>query len=1247
MKLGQIFKIVLCSFLIQNIQVGFGGEVAEDFSKNFTIIDKGEGLFDIVDDEGNILKDVSKDELDMLKTGRYRTLKSLQVTEGLEEANFLKAGSDEAKTFLEQNDLTQATLDRLRGRTINFSDLRRTGIRGKASEAYSVIELQDVNRAKIYTSKIETLSKSVAQHTTEGLDGLASDLQAVNTGKKSIQSVVSKYKKILTGVSDDNLGRLDVLSPDGKPLAVTSAGKETYAERGEQIRTENIDRLNQLAQNFKSAAGNAVEKQRLLGDLSQACTKIVTDDAMSEIAELGSSIERDSAKLSNMDGQLNSILKNQVEDIQQATGALKLEDFLDDSKKIIKDAAGNDIAVSAIESKLEGLSKDMDASSGQILNDLKQDIAVRVEELSKKAGIAGRFSASIFYRDGALEDLGKTLSRKAQSVTTHDVADAFASAGEKLQKAGGYAFEKLKEVGMVMVSSVLFMLPNIFQSSFLALKQRMVQLETLATPIQFGNWVVQIPASCIDIDNPGTGTIPLYLAVPVQQYGNSLSAEAITHFKGSVGDLTANNSVSDAIHTTGAALFSLGESSHYKISRYSMKESAYLSHNPDIVGTFFAPGGYQAWLSLPVTSSQFTSGEMIALNTGFVADYTGQQQNATAIVPEFFMSYPLKIDTDFDWHGVQPQQPLSPSDVSAFLMQLGAKLGLSDNNVKFTEYVNVNQGSHGPMVNQSLVDSCNCACLDPNAAVCTDHNCMLRKTLDAYQAGLSFNKNGVVGFSNTNVTENKFTNLGSVSSLFGWGESWYPDNINQTTFPGFSYDFSQLMAIRANTTNKQPSANQSSVNFANEAINFAAQGCWVYLSSSTPFARAVQETSSQTSLTGPYVDYIIFLDNQNNIVPLHVPIQKQHQVLGYTSTQLGLNPKIKYWTSIASFYNNQILPMFADQKTGNPIKYDLKGNAWADPNLAGTFSQNTPPGTAVLASAIANLQQTFDGKLFDQFSVHQQAMIDKLNNGPFAFGNNLLVASPYTIQVPGNSPNTGVNITLYRGSTCYASSIDDLFVAFDSQNQPVTLPASDVTSLYSLVTDIAYTVNTDGSLTPEFSNAPLVQNTNGSYSINSANLGTYYYLDQYLESNLEQMQPLAKGASPYVDLCNGAVCSGGAMSVAQYVAQQRTAWSEQFDSSLQKQGVDFGSFICTMPAEFSSKKAVAANAYIYEVVPSPSAGLCDHDLFVISNAANQALASLQPIDAQIADKQSVLISLVTGFVFNTSGTQMMNADGSA
>ncbi len=1217
MKHNRFLSIFFAGFLFLNFSWSLqlqasAFEVMEDAKGEAVgILDKESG--DMIDLSGKTEGEINAIR-ESIEAGTFKDLEDLGEHFDISEDKFLAADSPEAKAFETQNAAVEKALKNLKDAKLAGDDL--------TNKIADINTLKGMNRAENVADRLESNANSIQKNLASNLKTLSEDAKAVAEGKMSLKGstikvdFLDKYDRMASSMDDEAVGRVQVLR---QKLYLSDASIEDIKNIGKEYKDSMQSKLKTLYADYDKAVGSVAQKA-IMDEIFATAKDIAVTDALKGAGDLQKSIANDAKNgLGGYEEKCNAVLEQQVKDVDLAVKDLKVDELTDDAGVVAKDAQGADMKMSKLDAALNKIKTQIESSSGAELKSLQSELETKIDQLGQKVGFAGRRMGGLWYRSGAIGDQFEKLGTSLKSITRDDIADGFCSVGKKIKSVGGKVFDLAAEGAKMLVSGVMFMIPNIFQSAFLAQKQRQSELQTLASPIKFGDWVFQIPDSCFNFSNP-SATLPIYVRIPVENVDDPISSQMAAHFNQDVSSPTTANPISAAIHSVGATIASFGGNMTARPKRYVTNEAGYLAQNPGIVLAYFA-NNYPQWGSIALTSSQFSSGQVIDSN-GVIIDGSSNQISATGI--NGYDAYPLQ--TPLDWHAQPPQSPLIPDNMKDFYATMNSRMALSGDDVKYVEYSTVGSGAAGATGSQALQAAFDCSCLNPESSEpCATGSCAMNQVVQAYTSGCSFDSNL----------------LGSVHPLVGWGLKQGPILINQIKFPGYS-------ATSQATSFKIAKSGSETAQYANSTTNHALLGCWVYLSASTPFAQAVCGNSqSQHSVLGSYVDYIIFLNEQNEQVPLMVPVQQQYQpsavnvasksattATSYgTHTVLAQNPDIKYWTSLASFDSSTGAPIagFEDPTTGNALKYDLDGSAYADATLAGA--------KGIIASAINDLSQSFPN-LYAQFLTHQAAMQYKVENGPFMFGNVSLTLSDYNLTVPGTASGAAPQavVPLYQGSSCFGSFEDDLLVALDANNNYLTLPNPSVATFYSLITDVGYKV-VSNSLTPsDFSEAALLQQlptTPVTYSLhkNLNALSTYNVLDQLLESSLESMYPLPSGVTSYISTALDA-----------YVTSQRKNWIANFDVSGQKQGIKLGALTCSLPPEFKTKAALADEAFVYEIVPNLSEAYCDNDLFILTTSSAPTISNLtSPINAENAVVASTYaVSLITGFVFDMQGKQVMN-----
>lgn len=909
------------------------------------------------------------------------------------------------------------------------------------------------------------------------------------------------------------------------------------------------------------------------------------------------------------------------------------KDSIDQSLRDNEHAA--DRRVEAAQKKVEALENDPKAGSAakeaakQELEDAKNDLDVAKNAVddaeARLKGVSSLVDKTKNMAKDTIQDISKSFKKFNEDKFGH-IADATMSIG---RKAGGL----ISHVAETLGGAILFMVPNIFQSEMQAKIAQQAALAKLVEPAIFGGLVLQIPDSCFDLKKPSR-TLPIYVSIPAKTVTETISSDVYKLFGGSISGPSDTGTISQAIHASLTEIMSGilagGSNISSRPQRYNINESAYFKKANFLVT--YGSGGFPVPASCPLTSSQFP-GFLADLNTGLVIDATGEQNSI----------WPLLTNVVDPHDSAYIPATGSAASVQAFLPTMLGQIELTEN-LKNTK---------------ALESEFNCRCIgavannpDDSTATCSSGECLITKSLNLYMSGVSINADGKPGLKSQaagDVTTVAVPGLGSVIPMYGWGETGYAKIINENNFPNNSpVDLSQSSLIKllpksgksfwlsavAPIANKPSAASDDVVDpnagykFADADGNYQAQGCWVYLCANTPFAHALQGSQSQSkneteaSPYGPDVDYIIFLDENAQQVPLMAPIMQDVAVGSAVNwPTIGINPAIKYWASLISTF----LPSF--NQDGGPVIYTLQGQAASGADIISTAQAAIGQLTKYKNTSTGQSVPTFP-KLAQQFMIHSQAMLSKFFYGPFHFGNISLIKSRYGLApAAGATGSDNLTMSLYRGSKCYASPVNDLVYVVDSSGNPLELPDSLATNVQSLITDITYTVQTDGSLkATDFSQAPLIKIGN-SYALNKSQATVFNALTS-LES--------AAGGVANID-----------PKLKAYVSSQRKAWFNNFDNSSEAQGYNIGDVTIKLAAGISSINANATRCFMYEISPSPTAAITDQDLFILANSQSPILSALAPISAKSVKKGTMIVSLVTGLCFDFNGNQLFDGSNNA
>lgn len=500
----------------------------------------------------------------------------------------------------------------------------------------------------------------------------------------------------------------------------------------------------------------------------------------------------------------------------------------------------------------------------------------------------------------------------------------------------------------------------------------------------------------------------------------------------------------------------------------------------------------------------------------------------------------------------------------------------------------------------------------------------------------------------------QWTGLGSVIPVFGWGSN---DGYKSIIKPFESFDFDPASAAISPTARRLGVAKSADslagVKFADANVVWPTQGCWVYLATQTPLVQELSKAyGMQPSLTGSLVDYIVFLDEQFNVVPMMQPVEytvnytgstlvtkptfmeklsnaftwltrtdkKSSIVTGevnarhtFTKIVMGLNPAVKYWTSLVG-HN---LPGLG---AGGSVMYDMQGGVWTLPaGKISAYLNTTQQGTGI---------DTYFPDISNQIKLHSAALQFLYNKKPISYKNaSLKVSKDYKIVMGSSSADLYTGTGLY----CLGSTVSDLFLPL--KTYPITTSLSVETLpgaqyLVSLVTDVVYKLQPDNSWQPfDFSNSMVqvdsnnqpVMSSDGQYAVNLADKGKFFFM-----SGLYSAQKVP-------------------VKLQAYLIAQKDAWIEQMKSVHELGSGDLAAKIY-LAQGISTQYAQKNNAFIYEINPAPSM-ISLQDFYGIVNAQQPTLQNLVLVNADNISGNSNLVSLVTGMVYDTDSNLVTDDQG--
>lgn len=1006
--------------------------------------------------------------------------------------------------------------------------------------------------------------------------------------KKNIFLFLSVF--LLITADSRNIVAMEALEEVGG-VAATDAVEDAAAKMADELgatSAENIGKIEDtLANSMKDLPPSALENPKVLDDTISAAESSMKE-SLNSMTESGESVANaldkfssDADAMSELTGDVQGSVKDSIEQLAK-------------SGEISEEQAGkmlNDLkeSQSALEDLGGGAKDAADTTAPKEENPAAGDNPVKAEQ------------------DQLAEDFDKVEKPEGQEAEGKgedaDVKEKtkFEKVKEAVQNAGKNALHFIGE----QVAMITFMTaPQMMQQAIEEELNRKAALRTVAEPVKFGNWVLQVAEPCINEENP-LQSVPLYVTVPVENIGDQISQATSAAFGNSIAGGTqgyGDVKIMGVAGSDAAQRYNTGDPAYYKYGKFVM---SYPSQSYDKIGASL------------ITDPSF-SGLVVDLNDGYAIDATGEQISSPPSPPLI----PMLANAP------QYQQSNVESISGACQKNLLNKLQTAGLTATYSTFSGINSGSSA----SSIADYFDCAAkgidntsktssASSKGAAQEGQACLINKALNQYAQSVNFGS------------------FGSILPIYGWGKTGSSAILNTTNFPhmqamtasdavsgGILVTGSTANNSGNTTTNSTASSTTATTgqtfNFAKSGVNYVAKGCWVYLCSQTPFAKAVQQGSALNSATGPYVDYVIFVDDQGNQVPLQVPVETS--VDGTTDVKwpsVGINPKAKFLISLIS---------------ATMQEFQINGNVVGWESDATTYGMMSTFGSTV-QSAISSMQTNFPD-LYAQFQEHQKALVELLNYGPFTYGNDKLEGAAQYNLTDGNG-NT--QLFVYSGINCFATSgqdgVNDILIALTSTGNATGLPNKSVTNFVSLVTDIKYSLANDGSL---------VANTDAAFhSAPGTWNGTTFTPDMSKKSTLAWLPyiynaytaPTAKGGAGLT------ISQSDYTNLTNYVQAQRDAWFNNFSNDQLVHGVTVGNLLIKLAPELNAQEAEANQLYIYTVAPNPSQTLINKDWFVAVDTTQPDLSSLSSSMVNVAQDASnakALVSLVTGMVYDMTGAQL-------
>jgi len=835
------------------------------------------------------------------------------------------------------------------------------------------------------------------------------------------------------------------------------------------------------------------------------------------------------------------------------------------------------------------------------------------------------------------EDEAAKVAEKEAATAAEKEANSFLG---KIKSGGSAILGAAEHLGSTLANAVLFMIPNVFESAFLAQQQLNAMLTTYAAPIQFGNIVLQIPDSAMNMSTPASSDF-IYYGIPVTSITGKVSAGASAMYPGVHGP-DKNNKITAGVHQGLTQAFSLGSSKNQAPARYDLDAKA-LSSLPIFVS--YSSQSWSTWGASGIPDPTFTQ-MLINLNTGYVfyADGLSNDTEAAGLVGKG-----------------------SKESVQSYLATKLGQISTGGAMHSYTQYQDTFSSSHGSATASPISNQFNCACLMKNGEVLSadtmkgcasgkNSTCLLVPTLNALSAGLIINADGKKMTKDQDLTEEiKKGALGQVIPIKGLGDKFedylkfFPgeqkDAIEESGPLTISLGFGAESADGTIATSKT-AAKDVKVK-GGDPDNYAAKGLYVYQCQNTEFAKMLrsQAGGADTSTYNNHVyDFIVFLDKELNQVPLMAPAQNP---ANFHFPEMELNPAIQYVSTIIGNGDSSgfsLLPQLNIKSSpaliakGMPATFaPLFGLNAQGGSLSISYNQNINSKIGPMSEALESHHE-----LGQQYKDIKEAMLRMLYDGPF--GKYKLKPIDTTMQpVIG-----GVNLVMYTGFNSYpvpqdenATNCTDVLVPMSAQGKTVVLPSNNVALYYGLVSDLTYTVGPDGSLKvleSGYAHSPFSQQVDAStkkvtWKMDNSQVDTYYWLTQ--------LTNMGKANDPKFALPD---------SLVEFVQARRGAWVTWVNKSsvnqlenLEYSGIPWTGTDNTLT--IIGQQALANKLYVYTCNPNPSK--LTHDYFVLTNSNNPVASdkTLGTMSAMSATSKTNMLSMVSGLLYNSSGAPVKNVQG--
>ncbi|MDP3788483.1 MAG: hypothetical protein Q8Q60_04200 [Candidatus Chromulinivorax sp.] len=787
--------------------------------------------------------------------------------------------------------------------------------------------------------------------------------------------------------------------------------------------------------------------------------------------------------------------------------------------------------------------------------------------------------------------------------------------GRAARYYGGYAGMGLAGAIGITYTAVMFMLPSLYQSKMLAEQHKNAMLETYLPPVKFGNIVMQLPDSVVDMNNPFNSQW-IYYGIPVNNPGEDLSAAAKAAYPG-VSNATKKNKLSASIQSGATKLASFGAAKKISIPRYNLDAKA-LATLPMFVS--YSTQSYVPYASSGIPDPTFSQA-MLNLNTGQVIFADGTPDGTPAV--------PL----------IGPKQQTGFDTIQSFMsVKLGA-LKTMGMQASYTEFQQAYSSVKAGKVSSPLAAQFDCACLQSNNGVLSTNmmkacaagkSCLLTSTLNQLAAGLVINSQGQELQSGQDLAKEVANGaLGQVIPIQGLGDQF---NKILQLFPGAQQNaLANSGALTVSLGSNLQAATAPVVQGA-DPDNYVAKGVYIYQCKNTPLAKIMRSQSGGSQGANSQItDFIVFLDANLNQVPMMAPVSDPKN---YNFIKMGLNPAIKYFSTVIGDVDSDgsftFLPQLNIQSPaalvakGLPATFaPLYGLQATKGSLAINYNQNLP-------AVISGIAQTLSSnpKLGQQFKIMQSAMLGQLTAGPYG----KYSLSPVSEDM---QPSIGgVTLMMYTGFNSYpvsqdqaSSACSDVLIPISAQDKTVTLPSNNVAQYYGLVTDFTYTVLADGSITVGaggYANSSFNPTT---WSIDVTKASQYYWIDK--------LTAMGQGSDPNFVM---------PQALVDFVQTARNAWIrwiKSTPSSPEYLGIKVAgtSNVLTI----ASQQALQNGLYVYYCSPCPSSAPQDYFVLTNSSLPRAQDRTLGSMSATKATATTNMVSLISGILYDATGTPVAGA----